>query len=70
MILENNETKLKLTISDNGKGFEINDKNPYENFGLSNMKLRSEEINASLSITSKIDAGTAIEVLLNKKATE
>jgi signal transduction histidine kinase len=66
--LENNNNQLKLSISDNGKGFVTKTKNPYENFGLSNMKLRCDEINALLSINSAINKGTIIEVLLPLKA--
>ncbi len=65
-LLNNNEHSLKLTITDNGKGFETNAKNPYENFGLSNMKHRSDEINATLTVQSVIDQGTSIEVEIRK----
>lgn len=65
-LLNNNEYSLKLTITDNGKGFETNAKNPYENFGLSNMKHRSDEINAMLTIQSVIGKGTSIEVEIRK----
>lgn len=64
--LINEENSLKLIITDNGKGFESNSQNPYENFGLSNMKHRSDEINAILKIHSTIGEGTNIEVSLSK----
>lgn len=64
--LINEDECLKLIITDNGKGFETNAPNPYENFGLSNMKYRSDEINATLTIQSVIDKGTIIEVKMRK----
>lgn len=64
--LENVDNQLKLTISDNGKGFDINTENRYENFGLANMRLRCHEMKALLSINSELNKGTTIEVLLNK----
>lgn len=64
--LINEEHSLKLIITDNGKGFEIDSQNPYENFGLSNMKHRSDEINAMLSIHSEISKGTNIKVEMQK----
>lgn len=64
--LMNEENSLKLIITDNGKGFESNSQNPYENFGLSNMKHRSDEINATLTIQSEINKGTCIEVEIQK----
>ena len=64
--LTNEDECLKLIITDNGKGFAINSQNPYENFGLSNMKHRSDEINATLTIQSVIGKGTSIEVEIRK----
>lgn len=60
------EKTIRLIITDNGKGFETNTQNPYENFGLSNMKHRSDEINAILIIQSVIGKGTSIEVEMKK----
>lgn len=62
--LSNIENKINLTITDNGKGFESKNKNLFENFGLSNMKQRSDEISAILNINSGIDKGTKVEVIL------
>lgn len=64
LLFSNIENNTNLTISDNGKGFEINNKILHENFGLSNMKQRSEEISATLKISSELGKGTIIEVNL------
>ncbi len=51
-----------VTISDNGKGFEItNDKKV--GIGLKNMKSRAKQIGAQLKINSVIEKGTSIELL-------
>lgn len=62
LLIQNENDSLRMRIEDNGKGFGINTKNLYENFGLSNMKTRSDEIGAKISIESTVDKGTVIEV--------
>jgi signal transduction histidine kinase len=49
--------KLKITISDNGKGFEITENNK-EKMGLTNIRTRAAEFGISLSMNSKINIGT------------
>lgn len=63
LLIQNENDSLRMRIEDNGKGFGINTKNLYENFGLSNMKTRSDEIGAKISIESTVDKGTIIEVI-------
>lgn len=60
------ETKraVFLTISDNGKGFNINDKK--SGIGLKNLKERTEEINGVFAIESKIEKGTTIKIEIPK----
>jgi signal transduction histidine kinase len=50
--------QLRLTISDNGKGFQANTTNP--GIGLQNMKQRMESIHGKISINSEPGKGTAI----------
>ena len=52
--------KWKLTISDDGKGFDINEKK--EGNGLVNMKKRAEELGFYLNIISAINKGTTITI--------
>lgn len=51
---------FKMKITDNGKGFSIGKITINENFGLSNMQNRSDEIVALLTIQSEENAGTTI----------
>ena len=66
VVLNFNETKnvVFLTISDNGKGFDIADKR--SGIGLKNMKERIEEINGVFSIESEIEKGTTINIEIPK----
>ena len=61
-----NETKksIFLTISDNGKGFIINETK--SGIGLKNMKERVEEINGVFTIESTLDKGTNIDIEIPK----
>ena len=56
------EGGLRLTIVDDGKGFDVKNKN-IEGIGLKNMKERAKSVNASLSFTSAFGKGARIEVL-------
>lgn len=51
---------LKITITDNGKGFDINAKN--DNYGLKNIKFRIEEIGGNIKIESELNKGTVIQI--------
>lgn len=58
-ILENNN-KITFEISDNGKGFDIN--NVKLGNGLKNMQHRIHEINETIEIHSAINNGTSIKI--------
>ncbi len=53
------EKHFSITISDNGKGFDLNIENP-GHYGLQNMKQRAEESNLQLVIESSPGKGTTI----------
>lgn len=55
--------KLKLTITDNGIGFNPESIDQHDKHGLLGMGERAEMINAHLTITSKTGCGTAIELV-------
>lgn len=59
------EDKLKLTISDDGVGFEVNKKK--KGIGLKNIVSRAKKIKASLDIDSKPGKGTTIKVTIPVK---
>lgn len=54
------DQNLKIELCDNGKGFQIDNKNSYNGNGLNNMKRRAEEIGAQLAIQSEAGHGTKI----------
>jgi len=54
---------LKLTITDDGNGFDI--KNKRNGIGLNNMRERANSLKGQFNIESKIGEGTKIEVTFN-----
>jgi signal transduction histidine kinase len=62
--------KLELVIRDDGKGFDIKTRSP-SSLGLGIMQERAKSINATVTITSQVDKGTAVTVLwLNNQLEE
>jgi signal transduction histidine kinase len=62
VIIQMIEEKVSIQISDNGKGFNLEE---YElGNGIVNMKKRITDINGTLTIYSKIGQGTTITILL------
>jgi signal transduction histidine kinase len=59
LTLAQDETGVKLTVIDNGRGFQVS---PQENdhFGISIMRERAAEVGAQLEITSWPGAGTCV----------
>jgi signal transduction histidine kinase len=66
VVLNFKETKkaVFLTVSDNGKGFDITSKKV--GIGLKNMQERIEEINGSFTIDSVLQKGTKINIEIFK----
>lgn len=60
--IESNE--LEINIKDDGKGFELIEKNNQGN-GLSNLRKRSEAIQGNLEIQSEVGKGTLIKLNVN-----
>ncbi|SDD37051.1 sensor histidine kinase [Niabella drilacis] len=56
-------TLLKIFIQDNGKGFNLETER-ISGIGLLNMKNRAQTIGAVLNITSAVDQGTTVEIIL------
>lgn len=56
------ENKLHLSIRDNGKGFDINNK--LSGIGIMNMRTRAENLNGSFSISSRPDEGCRLQVVI------
>jgi signal transduction histidine kinase/streptogramin lyase len=55
------EKRFTITISDNGKGFDLSNENP-GHYGLQNMKERAKETDLYLNITTSAGNGTTIAV--------
>lgn len=67
IIQNNNQKILKIFITDNGVGFNSEKllkatALQYGHFGISNMRNRAKDINASFSISSEINSGTEIKL--------
>lgn len=62
MHLSLDHDKLKMTIEDNGIGFDPENNTSYNGNGLKSMKKRAEAIHARFSIESKPDYGVKIIV--------
>ncbi|GEC73040.1 Histidine kinase [Flavobacterium flevense] len=55
-------SQLRIVVSDNGKGFEINQYQTIEGFGLNQIKARINTMNGKFKIISKPKEGTRIEI--------
>jgi signal transduction histidine kinase len=68
IVVENTDNEMKISIQDNGVGFELD--KVYENkkvgqmAGLKNMRQRADTINAKLNILSTPGKGSTIEVII------
>jgi len=62
--VEDDQERLKITISDNGKGFNTNIIG--DGSGLKNMALRAKLIQAEFSIQSKLEEGTKTSIIYLK----
>jgi ligand-binding sensor domain-containing protein/two-component sensor histidine kinase len=60
--LMNESNRLRLTISDNGKGFDTTSSSTGN--GLNNMRKRAAEINATIEITSSTGKGTVVSLVM------
>ncbi|MGM0369230.1 MAG: sensor histidine kinase [Bacillota bacterium] len=61
-----NNDSLKLTITDDGSGFDVEKINNDTQFGLQNIKERVSEINGQLDINSTIGEGSTIKIKTSK----
>jgi signal transduction histidine kinase len=55
---------LRLIVSDNGNGFDVNQIQFGIHYGLKFMRERAELLNGSVSIRSEIGSGTHVTVLI------
>jgi signal transduction histidine kinase len=60
--LQENGNRLSLTVHDDGRGFDLENVDPEQRFGLQGMKERAGSIGASFTINSAPSQGTTIQV--------
>jgi signal transduction histidine kinase len=65
-LIQSNEY-LTLEITDNGVGFDVNDKKKADSYGLLGMKERVFLLGGELKISSTKDVGTTIKVKLKSE---
>jgi signal transduction histidine kinase len=65
IVVQKREDTYILAISDDGKGFIIDDAGTSTSAGLTNLKSRAKLIDAQLDIQSTLHSGTGITLLLN-----
>jgi signal transduction histidine kinase len=57
--------QLRLSVSDDGKGFNVQSPPPSEGgFGLTGMRERAEQLHAEFSVTSEPGEGTIVTLVL------
>ena len=62
VLLTENTDGLLIQINDNGKGFDINEFNFVEGFGLNQIKARINNMNGHIDVKSKRNQGTSIKI--------
>lgn len=60
--LEEKQNEMTIEIIDNGKGFDTNDFNFVEGFGLNQIRARINNLNGVFNVLSKINHGTSIMI--------
>ena len=63
------EDRLKLTVQDNGTGFQISDKSR-SGMGIRIMRYRAKVIGATLDLQSQVNHGTQITCVFNPSSRE
>jgi signal transduction histidine kinase len=64
LTIERLEAAVRLTIADNGRGFDAATQAQATGHGLANMRTRAEELRGSFNIESFPGAGTTVELIL------
>lgn len=59
------QQQFLFSITDNGNGFDVNNCEKTNHYGIQNMKARAKECNATLNINSTLGKGTNIIITLN-----
>lgn len=62
--VSNEDQKIELTISDNGKGMEVHDFHSDVDFGLLGMRERAHSLGGEFHLKSALDQGVTIHIIL------
>lgn len=63
--IEEVKNRLYITITDNGKGFDVKNSNKSNGFGLTQIKARIKNMNGDIEINSQKNEGTNISIVVN-----
>jgi signal transduction histidine kinase len=66
--IEEKNKSLFIHVQDNGKGFDSNEYNTIEGFGLNQIKARINNMGGEITVLSKIKSGTSIQIVPFHKA--
>ena len=64
--IKSGTAKYTVSITDDGKGFDINSVDPSIQNGLENMKYRADDINGTLTISTAPGKGTTVAITKNR----
>jgi signal transduction histidine kinase len=56
---------VELQVVDNGKGFDVQSVSETGGMGLTNLKDRAQKLKAQLEITSILEKGTSIKIVVH-----
>ena len=62
IVLVNEENEITVTVEDNGKGFDVNDKDKFEGIGLKNIRTRVDYLKGTVEWDSSPGRGTVVSI--------
>lgn len=62
--IKRSQNDVEMTITDKGRGFEYDPSSPLPSLGLTSMKERTEKLNGTFTLTTKVGKGTKIKVII------
>lgn len=68
VMVKRSENNVLITITDNGKGFDIIDAKSEGGLGLVGLKERTQLLNGEFSIDSEVNKGTKIKIIINAES--
>lgn len=65
--LRSSQGQIKLTVNDNGRGFERRNSKKMDGLGLTSMRERAEQLHGTFHLETRPGGGTTLQVLLPKE---